>query len=436
MRRLLLTSLVLLAVFAPIATPVTATDHEISAEDCIQHERHGERTAINGDGPVVSISRAVNDTTVRYSFSGTTSELAFSLPEGANVTNSSGFDVDGDDVERRYNGKNPTITVHYSGPAKGVSAVGTEEHFVFLLPQSDSTTLQFRTNQTAYIGGRFALLGPYEVATAEAGCQQIQVVAPTDSGVDLDRYARVLAEASRDLEIGPRYVVVTAFVAAGDIGPRNGYTPKVSDDGSHGASEFLISPGSEIESPQNTLVHEYVHTRQANLEPDWVAEGSAMFFTIQLSVENGWISTLEADAYYAGKANEQRYLADSVREENIPYVRGAFFFDSLSEELVGTNTTTEEVYSQINLKGYRESLDGDSPAHPTERQFSLVAQELSNRTVTPEYRVTYETSRPVLELAGPMVRNPVTTVVLVVILVVSVLKSFVGDGGEDGEGPS
>jgi len=431
--RLLLTALLLLSALAPMAAPVSAADHQVTAEDCIQHARHGERMVVDDDGPVATISRTDNDTVIRYSFNGTTDDLEFWLPAGSRVINSSGFQINDDHVERKYNGRHPTITLHYTGPAKGISAAATEEHFLFLLPYSDSTTLQFETNETAYIGGRFALLGEYDTATAEADCQHIQVVAPTAADVNLDHYAQVLAEASRDLDIGPRYAVVTAFVAPRDTGKRNGYAPEAAGEGGHGAAEFLVSPDSVIESPLNTLVHEYIHTRQARLEPKWISEGSAMFLTIALGVENGWISSLEADAFYESKADSDRRVADDVVSSMVPYVRGAFFFDSLSEQLAGTNASVETVYREINVQNYRDALRGRPLNEVTRDRFVAVAAEQSGTEVTPDNRVQYENPSWLLAIAGPIIREPVAAAIFTSVLGVAALKWLIVDDSEGGE---
>lgn len=411
MKRLFLTLVLLVSVLAPAATPVAATDHQVSADDCIQHERHGERTAIDGSGPVVTLSRTANDTVVHYSFNETNSGLVFSLPEGSQVINSSGFQIAGDYVEREYNAEDPKLTVQYTGPLENISYPATEDHFVFPLPYSESTTLQFRTNETAYIGARFALLGEYEIATAEAGCQQIQIVKPTGVSVDADRYAQVLAEASHDLDIGPRYKVVTAFVAPQDTGKRDGYAPKAIGEGTHVAAEFLVSPGSKIESPRNTLVHEYVHTRQATIRPKWVSEGLATYFTIVLGVENDWISGWEADAFYAADAAGNRTVAADVDELMVPYVRGAFFFDSLSKELEGTNASVETVYREINVANYRQSLGGRSGAYVSEERLISVAEEQSGEKVAPKNRVHYENPEWIINYAGGVILNPLDELV-------------------------
>jgi len=432
-RRIALCALLLLSALAPMATPVAATDHQVTADDCIQHARHGERTAIDDNGPVVRIFRTDNDTVVRYSFNGTTDDLEFSLPAGSRVINSSGFEVGDGHVERKYNGRNPTITLHYTGPANGISPAATEEHFLFLLPYSKSTTLQFETNQAAYIGGRFALLGEYDIATAEAGCQHIQVVVPTAADVNPDRYARVLAEASQDLDIGPRYAVVTAFVTPRDTGKRNGYAPKSAGDGSHGAAEFLVSPDSAVESPVNTLVHEYIHTRQASLEPKWASEGSAMYFTIALGLENGWISSLEADGYYESKAGSDRRVADDVRTLMVPYVRGAFFFDSLSDQLAGTNASVETVYRRINVEDYRDALRGRTPTETTRERFVTVAVEQSGTEVTPDNRVQYENAEWRLAIHGSIIIKITLAATFTAVVAVAALKWFTvndSDGGE------
>jgi len=85
-----------------ISTPASATTQEsISADDCIQHERHHSRMAPDGTGPIVTISRTGEESVVRYSFNGTGGDAQFSvdLPDGMEVNNSSGFNIT--DIPRR-----------------------------------------------------------------------------------------------------------------------------------------------------------------------------------------------------------------------------------------------------------------------------------------------------------------------------------------------
>lgn len=350
--RLVLAILVIVA-GAPVPT-AAAPAQDVSTDGCIQHDRHHSRMETDDTEPVVTISRTVDDSVVRYTFNGTggAPQFGVSLPEGTLVVDSSGFNGDSEGLERDYNAQNPWIEVHYGNPVPNMTYPTTAGSFVVELPDSSDADLQFTTNRSGYVGSHFALLGEYGIGTSHAGCQQIQVVMPAGLAQTepADHYASKLAIAATSLDIGPRYTVVTAFVLPGDSGGRDGFTPK---DGDIFASEFVVSTDASFTNPRNTWVHEYIHTRQA-IAPEWVTEGSAMYFTTKTSVEQGWISSFGADAFYRSMANSSGH-ASPKHPENVPYTIGAFFFSELSERLSGTNSTVESVYRLVNTEAYRNA---------------------------------------------------------------------------------
>jgi len=412
-----------------MATPASATTQEsVSAEDCIQHERHHSRMAPDGTGPIVTISRTGEESVVRYSFNGTGGDAQFTveLPDGMDVTNSSGFDIGYSTATRQYNAQEPWIELELGSPFANTTYQATPENVLVPLPSSPQTNLQFVANGSGYVGGYFALLGEHSIATKSVGCQQIMVVMP--SGMDPMRppsyYAEELAHASRELDIGPRYSVVTAFVTPGDAGDRGAFVP-----GSHShdriiASEFMVDENSDPANPRNDWVHEYVHTRQATTQYDWVKEGAAVYFTTSLWAERNWLGKIRADAYYHSMANDSGMLANDLPSGNIPYARGAFFFTRVAESLSETNTTVEDVYRKVNLRRYRYEIGTNrEPRTAGSEEFEQAARSLSGKNVS--YANPYD-EQPAVVYYYP--RWFVNTLDLMVLIVVVVLGGLCGMG--------
>lgn len=396
MRRRLILALLLVVSVAPNHAAAAPPD-KLTSEDCIQHKAHHSRQAPTASGPIVEISRTGNNSIVRFTFNGTGGEPQFrvEIADGTEVVNSSGFDIDSDSASRKYNAQNPWIELRLGSPKPGFSYPATNDHILVPLPVVERVDAHFTTNGTGYIGGYFALLGDYRTATSHSGCQQVMVVMP--AGLDLmyppQHYADALASASRDLDIGPRYSVVTGFVSPGDSGRRDGITPPSRSGSRLMGSEFVVSTDAQLSNPRNTWVHEYVHTRQAITNYEWLLEGSAVYFTTEIWVEKNLFGKLRADGFYNSMANDTGQLAASINEGNIPYARGAFFFTSIRESLQETNTSVEAVYRKINTRQYREKLGHRHSEGIDYDDFGNVATELSGKGV--EYPNPYDRQPPV-----------------------------------------
>jgi len=412
-----------------MSTPASATTQEsISADDCIQHERHHSRMAPDGTGPIVTISRTGEESVVRYSFNGTGGDAQFTveLPDGMEVNNSSGFDIGYSTATRQYHAQDPWLELELGSPIANLTYQATPENILVPLPSSPQTNLQFVANGSGYVGGYFALLGEHRIATKSVGCQQIMVVMPAsmDSMRAPSYYAEEIAYASRELEIGPRYSVVTAFVTPGNAGDRGAFVPGSRSHDGIIASEFMVDENSDPANPWNDWVHEYVHTRQATTQYDWVKEGAAMYFTTALWADRNWLGKIRADAHYRSMANDSGKLANDLPSANIPYARGAFFFTSVAESLSGTNTTVEDVYRKVNLRRYRYEIGTNrDPRTAGSEEFEQAARSLSAKNVS--YANPYD-EQPAVAYYYP--RWFVNALSLIVPLVVGVIAVLCGVG--------
>jgi hypothetical protein len=325
-------------------------------------------------------------------------------------------------IERTYNADRPWVEVVLGSPYPNISYVGNADHAVVPTIESEDVSLYHQPKNAGFAGTHLVLLGSYQMGTAYEGCQRIRVVAPSD--VDLPRsptaYAEALATVGGKLEIGPRYRVVTAIVAPTNTGRRNGFAPRHEDSRRIG-SEFYISPTARLGNTKNTWVHEYVHTRQLGPGPDWVIEGAATYLAGQISVAEGWVTPREYDKSFAKKAAPNG-TPDTTKIRDPAYIRGAFFFMQMQQELNRTNATVEDIYREVN----REAIRYGRTKSIEIEQFESAVESATNRSVeysNPMYepvRVVYMTGPSwwpdiLREWATPPWMIVVSVVVLVVI---------------------
>jgi len=306
--------------------------------------------------PIVTIQRTNNQSVIRYVFNGTGGKPMFSisLPEGVQITHSSGFSVSGSSVEREYNAETPWLEVELESPHGNLTYATSDENVVVPVFHSDDVDLFFQPNTTGYVGAQFALLGDYNVETAHAGCQRVQVVTPENADLhkNSDQYADAIATAGGKLAIGHRYRLVTAFVAPRDTGKRNGFTPERHDENGP-AAEFYISPDSRLTTTKNTWIHEYIHTRQSVLYPQWMSEGAATYFAAHLSIAQGWISPRQYDRYLARNAAPNGAPMPTSTQDS-EYIRGTFFFTQVEDDLHDDIAAVEGIYRRLNTRAMKD----------------------------------------------------------------------------------
>lgn len=234
-RNLFYLSIAVLLVATTVGIPsAAATDSSHpDIQQCVQHERHDAyQTA--GDSVVVSVEQTATDSVVRYTFSGTSGDPQFTVspPRGVTITNASGFEITNGNAEREYNADQPWIEASLGSPYSNITYTASDQHAVVPTIGSREVSLFHQPAPTGYAGAEYVLLGDYEIGTAKEGCQRIRVVVPDSVSLPRspDAYAEALATAGSDLSIGPKYRVVTGFVAPKDTGQRNGMIPKWFDD--------------------------------------------------------------------------------------------------------------------------------------------------------------------------------------------------------------
>ena len=147
-----------------------------------------------------------------------------------------------------------------------------------------------RTNVTAGEGvaaDAMVYLGEHETVTRRAHGQQFRLVIPAAATLTeeaSDVFDAVTA-ASGALRVGDRDETVTMIAAPASV-------PWGVAGLQRGDGAFYTIANQSVDDPNNTWVHEYVHTRQ-EFEPTdatrWFVEASAEYYAAQLSLQQGRI---------------------------------------------------------------------------------------------------------------------------------------------------
>ena len=147
-----------------------------------------------------------------------------------------------------------------------------------------------RTNITAGSGvsaNAMVYLGEYGMTTRSAHGQEFRLVVPAAATLTEERsdiFDSVTA-ASDALRVGDRDGTVTMFAAPTSV-------PWGVSGLQRGDNAFYTVANRSVDDPNNTWVHEYVHTRQrfnTTAGTEWFIEASAEYYAAQLSLQQGRI---------------------------------------------------------------------------------------------------------------------------------------------------
>ena len=143
-------------------------------------------------------------------------------------------------------------------------------------------------------------MGAYATEQASAANQTFTVVfpdaaVPRDAALTANNAAGALTTAAGEFDVGDRDPQVTAFVLPEPI--RGG--------GRGGGDAFWI--GATTTRPFETVLHEYVHTRQAWTDGDLLPN--------RLAADTEWFTEASADYYGGYLAWQQGYLSDSAYQD-------------------------------------------------------------------------------------------------------------------------
>lgn len=182
--------------------------------------------------------------------------------------------------------------------------------------------------------GSIAYLGPYDRYTMNEKAEQFELIIPDEAELWHDPAAilECLTAASSHLEIGPTNNRVLAIAAPAK---QSNWGPSGTQFGDEG---FWTLDNIRLAHPNNTWIHEYVHTRQQFESDDsmvWFVEGTANYFSAWMGVKQDLIEFEEFLSYFTGTTTPDAILAHPSTWETsqTKYTKGAIVTAAFAAEL-------------------------------------------------------------------------------------------------------
>jgi len=205
------------------------------------------------------------------------------------------------------------------------------------------------------VGSSMVYLGPHETRLANVSGGELRVVEPAAANsTNVDRAITSVQRASEQLSVGARDRRITVFV-----GPPPLREGGLAVGGHNDSQDVWVSDRARVGPPDNTWVHEYVHTRQAfELGPGmrWFREASATYYAGVLSVRQGLDGRDGYEAYLTMlRTNGSSEVVLSNRSDwqsaYTPYSRGTRALAALDARIrndTDGDRTLEDVFARMN----------------------------------------------------------------------------------------
>jgi hypothetical protein len=392
------------AVQSPAVDSVQVNDDA----DTIEHTQTYERRPAQPGSVAVEL---------RYDVPDRVTSLRATLPAGATVTGTDGFERVNDTVyewdgatsratiDLRYN---PNRTTDRTGlEAAGGSVLYTDVGEWALFGRMDTAARWRYTGREGddpvtfersvevagpgATGGELIYLGEVSEYERRANGQTFRLVVPEAAELDESRTAIMdsMAAASRSMQVGARDEEVVAIAA-----PTNRVEWGVRGLET-GGSDFYVRDFERLDTPSNVWLHEYVHTRQTFSTSDetrWTQEATAVYYAALLALEQEHVTFTEFRAFLANGGRDTYgdvVLSDPATwTRNANYVKGALVAGRIDEAMRAETGGTGTLEATVRAMNARRS-------RVTQAAF-LDAVEAYAGPDARESAVSYtETSRPV-----------------------------------------
>lgn len=311
-----------------------------------------------------------------FEIPGSVESLETSVPEAANVTRGTGFAPSTGGYEWNGNTSRPRIT--YTVPVnETVSQVGPEGAAGrYLLVDAGEWALVRRPDLSVqwswsgpepvgldrettvagvgYAGEQFVYLGAVDTRTRTAHGQTFTLVVPHRATMaeSPDAVLDALADSSDRLRVGDRDERVTVFVA-----------PTTSVEWGvrglqYGDTDAWVRDVEPLGGPDNTWIHEYVHTRQSfrtATSGQWLPEATATYYAALLTLERDETDFAGFRSFIARGARPPQAGAVLVEprtwDNAANYWKGALVTAAIDRQIrLATNDTRSfgTVFSRLN----------------------------------------------------------------------------------------
>src|SRR5699024_4300430 len=239
------------------------------------------------------------------------SSLHISPPDGATVEQTHGFDHDeGGALEWEWNESQRHVSISYLASVNSTSGddtktVETDRWALFDWRSSGLDWEYDRANdrneteptEIARVAGQgiagpnFAYLGASQTYSQTVNGTTIRLVVPkaAQTASKPRTMLSTLTKAERSLQMGSQTDHVDVFVAPSPISI-SGLSGGVAQNGHH---DIMVHQSARLTTPDNSLLHEYIHTKQdftTGEEMKWLSEASAEYYGAVLAYRQGLIS--------------------------------------------------------------------------------------------------------------------------------------------------
>lgn len=203
-------------------------------------------------------------------------------------------------------------------------------------------------------GPNFAYLGAYQSYTRTVDETTIHLIVPKHAqpASRPQTMLSVLAKAERSLRMGAQTSHVDVFIAPPPISV-SGLSGGVTQNGHR---DMLVHQSTTLTTPDNVLLHEYIHTKQAyttSEEMKWLTEASAEYYSAVLAYQQGLISFDEFHNYVTSNTYPSASLStpDSWSSSLVPYRKGMRVLAALDVKIRTLSNGTqslEDVFRRLN----------------------------------------------------------------------------------------
>jgi hypothetical protein len=214
--------------------------------------------------------------------------------------------------------------------------------------------------ETAHVTGQgvagpnFAYLGAYQAYNQTVDGTTIQLIVPK-SAQPASRPQKMLSElvsAEQSLQMDGQASHVDVFVAPPPIDV-SGLSGGVAQSGRR---DILVHQSIGLVTPDNVLLHEYLHTTQeytTTNEMEWLVEASGEYYGAVLAYRQGLVSFEEFHSYVESETYPKAVLSDSESwsSSRVAYIKGMRTLAALDAKIRTTSNGTqslEDVFQRLN----------------------------------------------------------------------------------------
>jgi hypothetical protein len=288
---------------------------------------------------------------LRFELPAAVTEFTVNLPSDIEVRSTNGCTVSGSQVEWDQQLAELSIAGRYD-PSQtsmgGFQALDTGGWAVVSQPTGPiSTQWQYTGSDIDYEStydvdgpgaissdGAIAYLGPHDAYSEETPDERFRLIVPAVARLEHDPSAILasLSHASQALDIGPHNGTVLIIAAPSR---ESNWGPTGTQFGDEG---FWALDRTRLDHPNNTWLHEYVHTRQDFTYDEslaWLVEGSANYFAALLTLRQGLIDFDRFQTPFSNRVDSGAVLSNpgTWSNQRTKYVKGAVVTAALDAEL-------------------------------------------------------------------------------------------------------